>query len=534
MLRVAPAVGLVVLLYVPLAGQSTPAATFEVADVHSSVPVENGPPALATAVRIGVPHDGRYEIRRATMVDLVRTAYGVEADKVVGGPHWLEMDRFDIVAKVAPSASRDTVKPMLQALLAERFGLVVREEIKPVAAHALTRSGGELRLKEGANSTATACQQNIQTNGASGLSLIMTCRGMSMVALAEQLTRSPSLMGITGPVVDATGLAGSYDFELQYAPTALSASNGGQTFAQALASLGLKLEARDVPLPTITVERVSQTPTANDAAAVAAAFPPQPPQEFEVAEIKRAPPGAPPTSQPQNGQLRLTGVPLRILIAIAWNPPSEASIIGPRTLDNTFDLIAKVSVTPQPLDQELVGPMLQKLLIERLNLKVRWEERPVKGYSLVADKNHKLVKADPASRTHCVAPPAASRPVSAGGPMQILNCQNMTMGEFATQLQRIGGSYFQVPVLDETGIEGRWDFTISFSPPGLAQALASARAASGAPGAPGGAGGASDPTGVLTIEEAVDRQMGLKLRARQRPGPVLVVDYVEDKPTPIN
>jgi uncharacterized protein (TIGR03435 family) len=38
----------------------------------------------------------------------------------------------------------------------------------------------------------------------------------------------------------------------------------------------------------------------------------------------------------------------------------------------------------------------------------------------------------------------------------------------------------------------------------------------------------------MTIEEAVDRQMGLKLRARQRPGRVLVVDYVEDKPTPIN
>jgi len=533
MLRVAPAVGLVVLLCVPLAGQSTP-AKFEVADVHPSVPVANGPPAMNTAVRIGVPRDGRYEIRRATMVDLVRTAYGVEADKVVGGPRWLEMDRFDVIAKVPANATGDTVKPMLRALLADRFGLVVREDIKPVAANVLIRTGGELRLKEGAGGSAGTCQQNIQTN-ASTLSLTMTCRGMSMAALAEQLTRSPSLMGITGPVVDATGLAGGYDFDLQFVPAVLAANGGGQTFAQALANVGLKLESRDVPLPTITVERVNQTPTANDAAAVAAAFPPQPPQEFEVAEIKRAAPGGQPNIQgQQTGQLRLTAVPLRILIGLAWNPPNEASIVGPRTLDNTFDLIAKVSVNPQPLDQEVVGPMLQKLLIERLNLKVRWEERPVKGYSLVADKNHKLVKADPASRTHCVAPPAASRPVAAGGPMQTLNCQNMTMGEFAAQLQRVGANFFQVPVLDETGIEGRWDFTISFSPPGLAEALASARAAAGAPGGGGGGAGASDPTGVMTIEEAIDRQMGLKLRARQRPGPVLVVDYVEDKPTPIN
>ena len=49
-----------------------------------------------------------------------------------------------------------------------------------------------------------------------------------------------------------------------------------------------------------------------------------------------------------------------------------------------------------------------------------------------------------------------------------------------------------------------------------------------------GAGAASDPTGEMTIEQAVDRQMGLKLRSRQRTGRVLVVDYVADKPTPNN
>ena len=116
-----------------------------------------------------------------------------------------------------------------------------------------------------------------------------------------------------------------------------------------------------------------------------------------------------------------------------------------------------------------------------------------------------------------------------------MTCQNMMMGEFAAQLQRLGGSYFQVPVLDETGIEGRWNFTLSFSPPGLAQALANARASAGVTqAAPGGAGTASDPTGEMTIEQAVERQMGLKLRSRQRAGRVLVVDYVADKPTPNN
>jgi uncharacterized protein (TIGR03435 family) len=533
-MRVAPVAGLVAFLCVPLAGQSAPAAKFDVADVHSSVPVENGPPVSLTAVRIGVPRNGRYEIRRATMVDLIRTAYGVEADKVVGGPHWLEMNRFDVVAKVPASATRETVMPMLQTLLAERFGLVIRQEPKPVAANVLVRSAGELRLRD-ASSVGT-CQQNLATNaGASTLTMTLTCRGVSMPALAEQLTRlGTSMTGAKGPVIDASGVSGGYDFDMQFVPAALSAQTGGQTFAQALANVGLKLEARDVPLPTITVERVSEMPTPNDAAAVAAAFPPQPPLEFDVAEIKPAAPGGRGGIQTlPNGQITLTAIPLRTMIGLAWNPPNAASIVGPKELDNTFDLIARVEagVMTSQIDQEVLGPMLQKLLIERLNLKVRWEDKQVKGYSLVADGKHKLVKSDPAARTRCVTSSASTGASSGSGILQTMNCQNMTMGEFAAQLQRIGGSDFQVPVLDETGIEGRWNFTLSFAPPGIAQLLANARAAGAQPAA-GGTGAASDPTGEMTIEEAVDRYMGLKLRARQRTGRVFVVDYVAEKPTP--
>jgi uncharacterized protein (TIGR03435 family) len=203
MTRVSAAVVLVAVLAVlavlgvSLAGQSTPPAAerFDVADVHPSVPVENGPPALNFAARIGVPRNGRYEIRRATMVDLVRTAYGVEPDKVVGGPPWLEMDRFTIIAKVPSSANRDTVKPMLQALLADRFGLVVRQEITPVRAQTIVRTDGELRLKPAPGGTATACPQNIQSTTGT-LTLTMACRGMPLAVFAEQLTRAPVVVAL--------------------------------------------------------------------------------------------------------------------------------------------------------------------------------------------------------------------------------------------------------------------------------------------------------------------------------------------------
>src|SRR5215213_2478726 len=127
---------------------------------------------------------------------------------------------------------------------------------KPVAANAIVRGTSELRLKESPGGVATTCQQNIQPSPAQGgLVVSMTCRGISLAAFAEQLTRSPAIAGITGPVVDATGLQGSFDFDLQFTPAQLASTGGGRgpTFAEAFKQVGLMIEPKSVPLPTITV-----------------------------------------------------------------------------------------------------------------------------------------------------------------------------------------------------------------------------------------------------------------------------------------
>src|SRR5215510_12824635 len=81
-------------------GQSTEKPlTFELADIHVS------PPSTLASLSGGVPRAGRYELRNANMIDLVRTAYGVEPEKVVGGPNWLASDRFDVIAKVSPGTN---------------------------------------------------------------------------------------------------------------------------------------------------------------------------------------------------------------------------------------------------------------------------------------------------------------------------------------------------------------------------------------------------------------------------------------------
>jgi uncharacterized protein (TIGR03435 family) len=98
------------------------APAFDLANVHVSPKTTN--PNMSG----GVVRAGRYELRKASMVDLIRSAYSVEPEKVLGGPSWLETDRFDVIAKVPPSTSLEAAKLMLQTLLADRFKLVVHTD----------------------------------------------------------------------------------------------------------------------------------------------------------------------------------------------------------------------------------------------------------------------------------------------------------------------------------------------------------------------------------------------------------------------
>src|SRR5262245_49958615 len=133
---------------------------FEVADVH------NSPRTTQPFVRGPFFGAGRYELRYATMLDLIRTAYNVDPEKIFGGPSWLEMDRFDVFAKIPASSSVESRRFMLQALLADRFQLVTHNDTKPMAAYTLV-VGKQHQLKEADGSKETKCEFNVQ-NAPSG------------------------------------------------------------------------------------------------------------------------------------------------------------------------------------------------------------------------------------------------------------------------------------------------------------------------------------------------------------------------------
>jgi uncharacterized protein (TIGR03435 family) len=221
---------------------------------------------------------------------------------------------------------------------------------------------------------------------------------------------------------------------------------------------------------------------------------------------------------------------------MAWNLNSNEDIAGaPKWIDSTrFDIIAKLPDGFAPANgaapsiQDL-GPMLQALLIDRFKLKAHFEDQPVTAYTLVVAKP-KLKKADSSTRTRCkqeIAPNGANT-----GVIFLLSrtvtCQNMTMAQFADQLQSLAGPYVHYPVVDGTGLDGAWDFEFTFSPLPPSQ-LAGLRVATPF-GTPDSAA-ASDPVGGTTLFDAVEKQLGLKLEAQKRSYPVFVIDHIEEKPT---
>jgi uncharacterized protein (TIGR03435 family) len=526
---------------------------FEIADVHVSAKSAN------PFVRTGPVRGGRYEIKTASMVDLIRIAYDFDPNKILGGPNWLEMDRFDVIAKVPAESTAETEKLMLQSLLEDRFKLVVRKETKPLPTYALT-AGKKPQLKEADGTEETGCRPKTSTSGSPaegsirlftsnsdgatttidlgpGMTIQYMCRNMTMAAFAGGMRGMMGASVGSNQVLDETGLKGNWNFDVKWSwqsngPIMASPGDRISIFEAVDRQLGLKLEEKQIPTPVIVVVSVNQKPSENPAG-VAEALPPiLLPTEFEVASVKPTDPdtrSARFQMQP-GGRLTVENMPMFFLVSRAFNTNNNEQVTGlPKWANNErFDIVAKAPSAPSAsaMDNDALAPMMRALLVDRFKMTYHTEDRPVSAYSLVAAKP-KMKKADPASRTSCKN---AAAPPGAPPGSQMLTCQNITMAQFADRLQNMSPE-LGWPVLDATGIEGGWDFSLTYSRnAAMMMARAAGRGGDGPP-AEGGAVAASEPTGVLTIFEAMEKQLGLKLELHKRPMPVTVIDHIEQKPT---
>lgn len=498
---------------------------FEAADVRVSEPASSANLSLYTQSG-GFLRGDRYEFRNATMADLIGAAWGIGPDHVIGGPVSLDRTRFDVVARIPPNTTEDSAQLMLRALLADRFHLIIHPDTRPFAQYVLT-TGKHPLLKRAAGAGETGCRPlgNTAPNWA------MACHNMTMAQFANRLPHIAGDYFMNNVLADQTGLEGAWDFELKWtgrAGLATAGSGAISIFAALEKQLGLRAVIRGVSARVIVVDSVNENPAPNPAGVattfrLAAA-------EFEAAAIKPSAPGSGErTFRFEGSQVTLHGFTLRALIKFAWGF-QDLDVIDNDDLLATapqlsgserFDIVASrpAAAPGGPPDLDAIHEALRSLLRERFKLVTHTEERPVSVYALIAS-NPKLHHADLSNRSACRDSLLQPDGNLASVPVFAISCRNTTMAQLSEKLQPWAGAYIRHPVIDATGLEGGWDFTLHWNPPHLLGAAA-----------PAIDGLAADPNGGLTLVEALHRQLGLRLKLEKHSIPVLVVDHAEPKPS---
>ena len=520
-----------------LAQPSGIAPHFSVADIHPS-----GPNTIRE-MRVRFWR-GRYELRNATLVDLARTAWNVSSDNVVGGPDWLDLKRFDVIATAPPDSKPETLHAMLRELLLDRFHLRVHSAENNRPAWAFT-AGRKPELEPADGSAEGACISRpgpgSPRDGSPAQPVILDCHDMTMAAFAKELARIRDMSGYlyNYPVLDRTGLEGAWNFSLKWTPRNFyfpsPAAGEPITLFDALEKqLGLNLSLAQIPVPVIVIDSVSGEPTPNPPG-VNEKLPSRP--EFEVADIREDRDIKEGSSvKIDRGGLVRIHMSLKGLILEAGGDYNPHRIIGgPKNIDSTRWVVIAKAPTEQDaaagwngavwngVDIDSMRAMVRSLLEDRFQLRTHIEDREVPGYALVAAKP-KLHKADPGNRPRCKEGPGPDgKDPRLTNPMasRLIACRNVTLGQFVQHLNEV--MYGGLPTVDATGISGRYDIVLNFSPPSAFPNLS----------VPDNDGNfaASEPNGAISIFDALDKQVGLKLKARKVAVPVIVIDHVNETPT---
>jgi len=319
--------GLVCSALVAVSAAAAPASAqqnvaFDVASVKLAAPLDPQK-IMSGEMRIGMHVDPqRVEINGLSLADLINIAFRAKSYQVVG-PAWLtagpmNADRFDIRAALPAGATTDQVPEMLQALLIDRFKLEFHREERQQDVFALVVGKGGHKLKEvppldpnepkrEANlpPNAPPMTGKIQMSGTPQSGIVMRGAGsgqmrmnmgpdgtmrmemerMSLANFAEALTRF-----VDRPVVDMTELKGDYTIALELSmadlmtmaraqgvnlpagaggaaagagPASAASDPGGLSIIRSVEALGLKLDARKLPVSKMIIDKLEKRPTEN-------------------------------------------------------------------------------------------------------------------------------------------------------------------------------------------------------------------------------------------------------------------------------
>ena len=223
-----------------------PAFTYATVSIHR-LSTNRGSPEI----RPGVGHSLR--LQNVTAMFMLTFAYGVREYQIVGAPSWVSSDRFDVMATpgkadavIPDGVSMNEPEQRTQAILRDRFGLVLRSDVHQQLVYALTLAKGGHKL-----SRPTGPDYGPTMLGSGGQ---VTGNRATMKMLAEQLSR---VLG--RQVFDDTGLKGSFDFELKWTPDPIEPDGRARSIVAAIEEqLGLQLESRKGPVPVYVIEMIKE------------------------------------------------------------------------------------------------------------------------------------------------------------------------------------------------------------------------------------------------------------------------------------
>ena len=248
-MRTTLAVGMLCAFGAGLSAQ-TERASFDVADIKPSVGLRNG---SSTQPFPG----GRLHVENQPVRSLIRTAYRVQDFQISGGPAWINADRYDIEAKAEGNAPLpQVVGPMLQSLLADRFGLVIHRETRELPMYFLVAAKSGLKLEASKEPSGTIAVGP----------RMLEAKGVSMQEFAGSLS---GIMERT--VVDKTGFNQPFDAHLEFAlehgmlngSTSLPPDPGRASISTVLQEqLGVRLQSAKGPVEVLVIDRIEK-PGAN-------------------------------------------------------------------------------------------------------------------------------------------------------------------------------------------------------------------------------------------------------------------------------
>jgi uncharacterized protein (TIGR03435 family) len=217
---------------------------------------------------------------------------------------------------------------------------------------------------------------------------------------------------------------------------------------------------------------------------------------FEVASVKPHIDNGSATAgiEENAGAVRITNLPLRNVIAIAYGVMNQR-VVGPRWLDGrTFDIVAK---PPAGYERQQLATLLRNLLADRFALMARTEQREVQGYALRVESSGHRLRQSTGPRTFLTGRPG----LIAGN------------GRSVTEITPLLARMIEGSVVNETGLEGAYDIDLRWTP-----TLAGSNT------------GAVDPE--ISIFTALREQLGLRLEPIGMTAEFVVVDRVQETPTP--